>query len=155
MFPAQTPSCFQLCTYVSDLQFFPWANQPLGIYRRLFSVDLGVILMAVTYHFTDRETEEHGDMTWPCVRKQEVSVPIPFQDLFSEERKDHGTILILCSSPAADKFSKSQLGAKKACCWLVHNTPGLSNTEVLGLLQAGRPALFQQQKGLLKLPTHV
>lgn len=62
--------------------------------------------MAVTYHFTDRETEEHRDMTWPCVRRQQVSIPIPFQDLFSEERQDHGTVLILCSSPAADGFSK-------------------------------------------------
>lgn len=69
--------------------------------------------MAVTYHFTNRETEEHRDMTWPCVRKQRVSIPIPFQDHFSEEGQDHGTVLILCSSPAADKFSKSQLGAEK------------------------------------------
>lgn len=41
--------------------------------------------MAVTYHFTNRETEEHRDITWPYVRKQQVSIPIPFQDLFSEE----------------------------------------------------------------------
>lgn len=32
--------------------------------------------------------------------------------LFRRER-DHGTVLILCNSPAADKFSKSQLITKK------------------------------------------
>lgn len=69
--------------------------------------------MAVTHHFTKRETEEHRDMTWPFVKKQQVSIPIPFQDLFSEERWDHGTVLTLCSSPAAEKFPKSQLRAKK------------------------------------------
>lgn len=69
--------------------------------------------MAAMYHLTCRETEEHGDMTWPCVRRQQVSITVPFQDLFTEERQDHGTVLILCSSPAAHRFSKSKLGAKK------------------------------------------
>lgn len=96
-----------------DSQFFPQANQPLGIYIGLFFADLGVILMAATYHFTNRETEEHRELTRPCVRKQQVSIPIPFHGLFWEERQDHGTVLILCSSPAADKFSESQLRAKK------------------------------------------
>jgi len=113
LLPAQNPLAFTLCTCVTDLQFLPWANQPFGIYRRLFSVDLGVLLMAATYHFTGRETEEHGDMTWPCVRRQQVSIPISLQDRFTEGRQDHGTVLILCSSPAADRFSKSKLGAKK------------------------------------------
>lgn len=99
-----------------------------------------------------QETEEQGDRTQPRVRRQQVSMPIHFQDLFTEERQDHGTVLILCSTLAADRFSKSKLGAKKAYCYLVHKTPGLSNTDVLCLLQAGRPALFQQQQGL---PKHV
>lgn len=150
MLPAQKPPIFKLDTCVTDLQFLPRANQPFGIYIRLFSVNLGVLLMASMYRFTGRETEEHRDMTWPCVRRWQVSIPIPCQDLFTEERQDHGTVLILCSSPAVDRFSKPKLGAKKAYCWLVHDTPGLSNTEVLCLLQAGRPALFQQQQGLPK-----
>lgn len=134
------PSCFQPCTYVSDSQFFLWANQPLGIYRRLFFVDLGVILMAVTYHFTYRETEEHRDMTWLCVRKQQVCIS-PFLSRTSFQKR----VRIMAQSwfCAVHLLQTNFLhpsSEQKNLLLASSQHRGLSNTEVLGLLQAGRQA---------------